>query len=145
MRRTAVSVGGAEACPPSPRVLSFSVSTPFSPTPITAAPSLHERQWRVDPRTALVNDEPRHDPAFLHDPRDLDGGGSERLLIAAERQIHVARGSEARGQQILDSLEHHDDRTLVVERAAPVNAAIGDRAGERRVSPRIELVDRTTS
>lgn len=36
-RRTAVVVGGADACPPSPRAVRRSVSTPFSPTPIIAA------------------------------------------------------------------------------------------------------------
>ena len=37
MRAVGVVAGGAEACPPSPRAVRRSVSTPFSPTPTIAA------------------------------------------------------------------------------------------------------------
>ena len=37
MRPTAVVLGGADACPPSPRAVRRSVSVPFSPTPTIAA------------------------------------------------------------------------------------------------------------
>ena len=82
------------------------MSTPFSPTPTIAAVPGHERQRRVDDRAALVEHEPRDDAALAAAIAAIACGGvAVGLLVAAEREVDVARGREAGGEQVLDGLE----------------------------------------
>ena len=80
-------------------------------------------------------------PCVWKDRRDRLRRRAVGLLVAAEREVDVAGGDEPDREQVLDGLEDDDERTLVVERSAPVHRAVGDASLERRVRPRVALVD----
>ena len=131
MRRTAVRAGGADACPPSPRALRRSVSTPFSPTPTIAARPRTNGRGAADDGTALVEYEPWLDAAVPQRLGDHACGPAERLLVAAERQVHVARRREAGREEVLDGIHHHHQRSLVIEGATTVDPAVLDASARR--------------
>ena len=142
MRRTAVSCGGAEAWPPSPRAVSLTVRTPFSPTPtIAARPGTNDSgESTTAPPSSSTSQGVI--PFARNDVGDRFRGCAVGLFVAAEREVHVAGGDEPRGEQVLDRLEDDDERTLVVERPTSVHRAVGDAAFEGRVGPGVALVDR---
>jgi hypothetical protein len=67
------------------------------------------------------------------------GAGAEHLLVVAEREVDVAGGREAVGEQPLDRLDHGDQGALVVDGAASVHDPVVDAAGERVVLPVLPL------
>ena len=96
-----------------------------------------ERQGRVHDGSALVEHEPRAHAAIREQPGDPGRGLSEGLLVSAEGQVDVARGTEPVREQELDGLQDHQERALVVERASAVHDAVFDPARKRRMRPSV--------
>ena len=107
---------------------------------------LHPGEGAARDRAALVDDEPRRDPAPAEHLDRLDGGGAADLLVAAEGQPDVLGRRVAGLEQRLDGLADRRDAALVVEGAATPDrrsgGAVVDLGAERVVLPRCLGIDR---
>ncbi len=102
--------------------------------------SAYERERGRHDGTALVEHEPWLDAAVPQRLGDHARGPAERLLVAAERQVHVARRREAGREEVLDGIHHHHQRSLVIEGATTVDPAVLDASVEGRMGPGVALV-----
>ena len=82
-------------------------------------------------RAALVDHEPRLDPAAGELGDGLEGRRTAHLLVGAEAEPHVLGRGESLLQQPLDGLADRDDAALVVEGAAAPHRPVVDLGGER--------------
>ena len=84
---------------------------------------------------ALIQQELQlHAPAFQQLGHG-QGAGVEGLLVLAEGQVHIPRRAPALAQQVLCRLQLGKDLVLDVQRAPAPDVALGNGAGEGRISP----------
>ncbi len=89
--------------------------------------------------TALVEHKRRDDAASFELSDRRDSRRAVQLLVGAQLDVQIVVRSPARGDEVLDRLEQHQQRPLVIERAPPVHRqpvlAVGHGAGERGMRP----------
>lgn len=109
---------------------------------MTPSGAVDAREGAGGDGTPFVEDEPRLHAAR---PQDVDGvacAAAEDLLVAAEGEPHVARGSSTVGEQRLERSDGGDELALVVERPAAPELPVDDLAGQGRVGPALLVAER---
>ena len=113
----------------------FQAAAPFFMHGDHGALAPHARHGRRDHRAALVQDQLKAH-ALLFEIFHRQGDAVPRnLLVVRGRQIQIAGGRPAAGQQLLHRLELGVQRALCIHRAAPPYRPLRHRTGKGRVGP----------